>query len=148
MSKPKVPYHYAMPIVAELVNLLYSIDGCECAGLAHVVIDDNNISNEDLTFTISYCDKPENVDRKEQHLVKCIMKYLLEMSIQQRFLMWKFIDDMRDYVSEVMYMDEQMWEQWWTENENRINETLIPEMEEYCKRADYVSFIRRMSNED
>lgn len=133
MNKPKVPYHYAMPIVAELVNLLYSIDGCECASLAHVVIDDNNISDEDLTFTISYCDKPEYVDRKERHLVKCIMKYLLEMSIQQRFLMWEFINDMRDYVSEVMYMDEQMWEQWWAENENHINETLIPELEEMGK---------------
>lgn len=133
-TNERVPWHPNMPIVVQLVHNLYAINGCSCGGLAHVVLDDGNISMKDLDFTINFCDRPENLDRPERHLVKCIMEYMKEMTIKQRHLMFKFANDMDGYVSDAIYFDEEIWNQWYDLYEDYINETMLSELKEYCER--------------
>ena len=39
----------------KLVDLLYSIDGCEAGGPLHILLDDGNISDADIAFCIKEC---------------------------------------------------------------------------------------------
>ena len=131
----RVPWHPSIPIVVQLTHTLYAIDECECGGLAHVVLDDGNISVKDLMFTINLCDEPPEwaADRPERHLVKCIMEYMREITIEQRYLAFQFAEDMNEYVLNAIDYDENMWNQWYDMYEDRINEMILPDLREYCK---------------
>lgn len=82
----KVEYKPEMKIVSDLVGILYDIPDCGAGGVAHIVLDDDNIDDDDLQFVINATEKGEFPfkDRPEGYLAICIMKYLLDMTFEQR----------------------------------------------------------------
>ena len=79
-------YHPKFKIVADMIHILYSLDGCTCGGNCHIVTDDNNIRNSDLEFVIKYCD--ENKDSIDCELSRTICEILLQMTIEQRIILF------------------------------------------------------------
>lgn len=71
-----------------MISALYDIEGCHCGGLAHVVVDDDNFTDEIIDWEIEYCNKEENKDCVEKELVITIIKELKKLSIEQRALLF------------------------------------------------------------
>ena len=133
----RIGYHPNMPICIILTHALYCLPDCGCGGMAHVVIDDENLGDFYIDSTIADCESEEYADRPERFLVCAIMKYLKQMSIEQRFLMYKFAADnagnVNDFIdTEYCYC---VWKFWYDANEDYINSTWLPELREYCKTA-------------
>lgn len=74
--------------IRELIACLYSLEGCACGGICHIVTDDNNFDDNDLDFVLKECDKEENQDREEIGLAKLICTELKKLSIQQRAMLF------------------------------------------------------------
>lgn len=85
-------YNPHLNTIRELISCLYSLEGCCCGGLAHIVTDDNNIEDRHIEWVIKYCDEEENKNRTEAGLVKLICQELLKLSMQQRVLLFKAFD--------------------------------------------------------
>lgn len=89
-------YHPKFQIVANLIEILYSLNDCCCGGCCHIVTDDNNIRDSDLKFVINYCN--ENKDKIDCELSRTICEIMLQMSIEQRVVLfysighWEFED--------------------------------------------------------
>jgi len=81
-------YNPRLNMIRELIACLYSLEGCCCGGLCHIVTDDNNFRDEDLKCIINECDKEENKDRVEVPLCKLICEEMLKISIQERSLLF------------------------------------------------------------
>lgn len=79
-------YNPKLNMIRHLITCLYELDGCVCGGLCHIVTDDNNIDDDDLTFVIGECIKEP--DRLESGLCKLICEELLKLSMQQRALVF------------------------------------------------------------
>lgn len=131
----RVEYHPNMPICIILTHALYCLPGCGCGGMAHVVIDDENLGDSYIDSTIADCESKEYADRPERFLVCALMKYLKQMSIEQRYLMYKFASD---YVGDVNdFVDTEycwhVWKLWFDENEDYINSEWLPELEKLCE---------------
>lgn len=75
-------------MIRELIACLYSLEGCACGGLCHIVTDDNNFRDSDLQWVIEECDKEENKDRIEAPLCKLICSEMLKLSMQERALLY------------------------------------------------------------
>ena len=86
-------YHYAMAIVMPLIRVLYGVEGCNCGGLAHAVVDDTNVDDNDIGSTITLANDEENKDRPERLLVICIMEYMKLMTVEQRELLYLIMED-------------------------------------------------------
>ena len=84
-------YHPKFKIVADMIHILYNLDGCCCGGLCHIVTDDNNINNSSLECVIKMCN--ENKDEIDSELSKTICELLLQMSIEQRIILFYSIDE-------------------------------------------------------
>lgn len=80
-------------VIIRLVDNLYGIDDCSgTGGLAHVVIDDDNVDTGSISRCLNLCD--ENPDKVECELVRCIMMYLLKLNEDQRkylFFVWDMV---------------------------------------------------------
>lgn len=74
--------------IRELISCLYSLEGCACGGICHIVTDDNNFDDDDLDFVLKECEKEENQDREEIGLAKLICSELKKLSIQQRAIIF------------------------------------------------------------
>ena len=74
-------------IVFELIHALYSVPSGQCGGCCHIVTDDDNINDDSLKFIIDKCET-EYKDRVESKLCKIICEYLLEISFEQRLLLF------------------------------------------------------------
>lgn len=83
------PFYY--PLVT-MIRLLYELPECGCGGLGHVVLDDNNIDTASIQHTLHWTTEDENVSRVETPLVKCIMEYLLQMTEDERAVVFYLMD--------------------------------------------------------
>lgn len=83
------PFYY--PLVT-MIRLLYELPECGCGGLGHVVLDDNNIDTVSIQHTIHWTTEDENVSRVEAPLVKCIMEYLLQMTEDERAVVFYLME--------------------------------------------------------
>lgn len=79
-------YHPKFKIVANMIRLLYSLDRCKLWRLLSYSSDDNNIRNSDLKCVIKYCD--ENKDSIDCELSKAICEIMLQMTIEQRIILF------------------------------------------------------------
>jgi len=85
-SKPK--WDYRIEIVNKLICVLYDIpSGAGTGGCCHIVTDDDNIDDDDLKWVINYCES-DGKDREDAKLSKLICEYLLELSYEQRVLLF------------------------------------------------------------
>lgn len=100
-EKPK--YNPKMPIIAEMIHVLYSLDGCGCGGLCHIVTDDDNIRDSDLEWVIQYCKKKENKDRVDKELSSWICELLLQLTIEQRAGLFTLMNDYDFDIDEVSW---------------------------------------------
>jgi hypothetical protein len=132
----RVPWHPNIPICLMLTWAIYTLDWCSCGGMAHVVVDDENLDIACINATLADCDKPENKDRPERHLVVALMKYMQEMTLKQRYLMYRFAEDTSDSITgfEESKCFELMWNDWYDLREDYINSTLLPALKEFCVR--------------
>ena len=64
--------------IRELIACLYNLEGCGCGGLAHIVVDDNNIDDGSLQCVIDLCNEEENKDEEEAGLAKLICEEMLK----------------------------------------------------------------------
>lgn len=103
-------YHYAMAIVMPLIHVLYGVEGCSDGGLAHVVVDDTNVDDNDIGSTITLANDEENKDRPERLLVICIMEYMKLMTVEQRELLYLIMED--DWCVDD-YLDKDIFDQWY-----------------------------------
>lgn len=74
--------------IRELISCLYELEDCGCGGLAHIVVDDENIEDHHIQWVLDQCHKEENKDREEVGLVKLICEELLKLSMQERVLLF------------------------------------------------------------
>ena len=81
-------YNPKMPIIMMAIQMLYCLPECGAGGCCHIVTDDNNIDDDSLRFVIDYCDHPENVDRIDKELSKLICELLLQLSFEQRCVLF------------------------------------------------------------
>lgn len=77
-------------------GLLYDLEGCACGGLAHVLIDDSNLDDGTIKFTLNLCDKES--DRIEADIVRLICKELSSLTYDQR-LAWDAWSDFEYYTT-------------------------------------------------
>ena len=64
------------------------------------------------------------------------MEYLREMTLKQRFLMYRFAEDNTDFMNdfeEAKYF-ESRWNDWYNLYEDYINNKLLPRLKEFCER--------------
>lgn len=86
-----VYFNKEMNTVRELINCLYQLEGCACGGIGHVMIDEENYSDEIIKSTIEDCiNEPE---RTESGLVKLIGEKLLSLSLQERAFLFSSYTD-------------------------------------------------------
>lgn len=134
----RVPYHPNMPICLMLTWTIYTLEGCSCGGLAHVVVSDENLNIACINATLADCGKPENKDRPERLLVGALMEYMREMTLKQRFLMYRFAEDRSDFMNdfeEAKYFESE-YNDWYDLYEDYINATLLPRLKEFCVRQE------------
>lgn len=79
-------------VIARLIDVLYDLDGCGCGGLCHIVTDDQNLYDDNLQFVIRECHNPENDNRVEKELCSLICELLLQLSFEQRAIIFLLID--------------------------------------------------------
>lgn len=77
-----------MNTIRELIACLYNLEGCGCGGLAHIVVDDDNIDDDSIKWVLEYCDEEENKDCTERGLVKLICEELLKLNMKERTLLF------------------------------------------------------------
>ena len=83
-----IHYNPHLYTIMQLISCLYTLDGCCTGGLPHIVVDDNNIDDGSIKWVLEECDKEENKDRTERGLVKLICEELLNLSMQERVLLF------------------------------------------------------------
>lgn len=84
------PFYY--PLVA-MIHLLYELPECGCGGLGHVVIDDNNIDTGSIQHTLHWTTEGEDAKRVEAPLVRCIMEYMLQMTEDERAVLFYLMEN-------------------------------------------------------
>lgn len=99
-------WHPKFEIVANLIHLLYKLDGCICGGLCHIVVDENNIRDNDLKCVIDLCNK--NKDKIDSELSKAICEIMLQFSMEQRIILFTCMED--DYFDDDCDYDKQDFE--------------------------------------
>lgn len=84
------PFYYPLVI---MIHLLYELPECVCGGLGHVVIDDNNIDTGSIQHTLQWTTEGEDTKRVEAPLVRCIMEYLLQMTEDERAVLFYLMEN-------------------------------------------------------
>ena len=122
----EIQFNHKMPIIIKSIQTLYDLPNCGSGGCCHIVTDDNNIRDDDLKWVIDYCDKPENKDRVDKELSEFICKLLLQLSFEQRCILFYMFD------SDFIYnygndLDESMWNYFITEWSDKSIQEIIEE---------------------
>lgn len=73
---------YYRDIVKHLLTALYELPECGCGGIAHIVTDDLNTSDDNLTFVLEQCENEPHCI--EVPLVGCLMEYLRRFDAKER----------------------------------------------------------------
>ena len=71
-----------MVIIEHLINALYDLPKCGTGGLCHLMIDDGNVDNDSIIFTLNECFS--NRDNVESDLSIFLCNLLLQLTIEQR----------------------------------------------------------------
>lgn len=91
MIKPCKYYHPHMETIKEYVYCLYSLEGCNCGGMLHILLDDNNINDDDIIYCLKeFLSHPE---REESKIGVLICEEYLKLSIEQRILLINLLSD-------------------------------------------------------
>lgn len=76
--------------IRELISCLYSLEGCCCGGLLHILVDDNNYEDHHITFCMQEClNHPE---REESKLGLLICEEILKLSMNERHILFYSMD--------------------------------------------------------
>lgn len=86
-------YDNKMFIIAKCIHILYDLPECACGGCCHIVTDDDNIDDDDLKWVIEYCSSDETLGRCDRELSKFICELLLQLSYEQRVLLFTMMND-------------------------------------------------------
>ena len=79
-----------METIQRYIECLYSIEGCSCDGLLHVLTDDGNIQDHDIDWCLEYIEQEENRGREEYEISKLICQEMKKLSLPQRELLINF----------------------------------------------------------
>jgi hypothetical protein len=74
--------------VCVLVKVLYDELGEGAGGMLHIVLDDGNLDDDDIQWCIEYCNREENADRHDKDLCLEIAHRMLELSREERMLIY------------------------------------------------------------
>ena len=79
-------YHKNFPLLAVLIDALYELPGCSCGGICHIVTDDDNVRDSDLSYVLGECYRNDSDwdDHIEKPLAALICKLFLQMEYKQR----------------------------------------------------------------
>lgn len=79
-------YHKNYPLLKVLINALYDLPNCGTGGICHIVTDDENVRDSDLSYVLGECyaNNPLWNGHIEKPLAALICKLFLEMEYKQR----------------------------------------------------------------
>lgn len=75
-------YSEHLNTVAEYISCLYSLDGCSCGGLLHILLDDDNYDDNSIMFCLRECIL--HPEREESKIGKLICEEYLRLPMEQR----------------------------------------------------------------
>lgn len=95
-------WHEKTPLAISLINALYTLPNCACGGIAHVLIDDENVRDCDLEWMMTkLIYDGEYSEKIERDLVELICKELVQMTYEQRLAIFEIM--MLDIDNEELY---------------------------------------------
>ena len=79
-------YHKNFSLLKVLIKALYELPSCASGGICHVVTDDGNVRDGDLSYVLGECygNDPFWNNHIEKPLAALICKLFLEMEYKQR----------------------------------------------------------------
>lgn len=87
-------YNKHIDTVRAYIDCLYQITGTYNAGLLHVMIDDKNIEDVFVNWTMKRC---ETENEEESEIGKLICEEFLKLSMEERWLVVEDIDNIMCY---------------------------------------------------
>lgn len=86
-------YHRKTPLVIALIHALYELPGCGCGGIAHVLIDDENVTDDDIAWMMEKVNSDDEwyTGSIERDLVELLCRELSEMTLEQRLAIFEMI---------------------------------------------------------
>lgn len=88
-------YNDRFYILRYLIGLLYDLPNCDCGGILHVVLDDDNIQTSSIEWMYNQVFFNENVfiaEALEQPLALAIMIYLKKLTFWERVCLFAMLD--------------------------------------------------------
>ena len=96
MNKCKYWNDHMNTIIA-LIGCLYDIEGCSCGGLLHVMVDDDNLDDSTIAWTLAECLK--NPSKEESGIGKLICEEYVKLSMEER----RLVNNHCDYITDDGY---------------------------------------------
>lgn len=78
------------------VRTLYDILEKHNGGLAHIVVDENNLDDDSIKCVLEECNKEENKHRDDTYICKVLCESLLRLTYEQRCFTFAFIESDED----------------------------------------------------
>lgn len=78
-------YNKHLDTIREMIGCLYSLNGCGAGGMLHILLDDDNIDDDDITWCLKECLK--HPEKEESCLGKLICEEYLKLSMEERRLL-------------------------------------------------------------
>ena len=77
-------------IVYNMIEILYN--GLEeyNGGLAHIIVSNDKLSDEDIKSVLDECNDPSNKDRRDVNICKILCEALLRMTLTQRYFIFAY----------------------------------------------------------
>ena len=83
MAKCKY-YKPYMDILKQYCELLYTLDGCECGGVLHILLDDDNLEDDHIYYCLKEC--VLHSELPESNLGMLICNEYLKMTKEERII--------------------------------------------------------------
>lgn len=77
-------YNKHIDTIRAYISCLYELEDCCCGGLLHVMIDDGNIEDWHVNWTLEQCEA--HPECEESEIGKLICKEFLKLSMEERRL--------------------------------------------------------------
>lgn len=86
-------WHKKTPLAIALIHALYELPNCSTGGIAHVIVDDENVRDSDLKWEIERINSDDEwySEALEKDLVKLLCETLMEMSYEQRLAIFEIM---------------------------------------------------------
>lgn len=88
-------YNKHLETIRAYISCLYELEDCGCGGLLHVMIDDNNIEDSIVKWTLEQCE--QHPECEESELGKLICGEFLKLSMEERRLVMEDANDVVCY---------------------------------------------------